>query len=193
MLKRPRLRLDEWLRRVLRQPPVPKAAAIRKKAHAATLAAAMLIVPSACAVYFHQVAERENEPYWVEAAERLWAIHLAIVVVAALLWLFERPQLTGYLDESPGGRKARRSTSADPQVDKLHRQANRRYHLIIWPLSCVFFLALTYFQIDAAISGWNSGRTFRGIDHSLGALVTFAFAVGSGVVAYLVTLHRVKK
>lgn len=84
----------------------------------------MLIVPSVCAVYFHQAAERENEPHWVEAAERLWSIHLAIFVIAALLWLFERPQLTAYLDERPGGNQARRSTPSDSQTDDLHRRAN---------------------------------------------------------------------
>ncbi len=193
MLRRPRLRLDEQLRRALRQPPTPKAATIRKKAHAATLAAAMLIVPSACAVYFHQVAERENEPYWAEAAERLWALHLAIIVVAALLWLFERPQLTGYIDDSPSGRRARRSTCADPQADKLHRQTNRRFHLIFWPLGCMGFLTLTYLQIQAAVSVWDSGRVSRGIHHSVGALVTLASALGFGAIFYLTTVYRAKK
>ncbi|HEY1108580.1 MAG TPA: hypothetical protein VGE76_08115 [Opitutaceae bacterium] len=111
MLKRPKFALDEWLRRVLRQPPTPQAGNIRWKAHAATLATAALLVPSACAVYFHRVAERENEPYWAVTAERLWKIHAAIAIIAVILWIFEKPRKVGYLSDNM--RRSSRGAPAD--------------------------------------------------------------------------------
>ena len=88
--------LNDLLRRT-----TPEQAVIKKKAHAATLAAAALIVPSLCAIYFRSAGVRENEPEWVWAALTIWKIHAAVVVAAGLLWVFEKPKLTKYLPVEP--------------------------------------------------------------------------------------------
>ena len=84
--------LNNYLRRT-----TPEQAIIKRKAHAATIAACALIVPSLCAIYFRHVGIKENEPYWVWASTTMWKIHAAVVAVAIFFWLTEKPRLTKYL------------------------------------------------------------------------------------------------
>ncbi|MES2694332.1 MAG: hypothetical protein V4773_12725 [Verrucomicrobiota bacterium] len=101
--------LHQYLRRT-----TPKTAVIRKKAHAATLAAAALIVPSACGIYFRHAGLRENEPDWVWAASVVWIVHAAVALIALLFWLTEKPRPAIYLpvddpddDSGQAGEKSR--------------------------------------------------------------------------------------
>ena len=77
----------------------PKQAIIKWKAHAATTAAAALIVPSACAFYLRYLGVEENEPSWITFASRVWQVHVACVGIAVFFWITEKPRLTKYLSD----------------------------------------------------------------------------------------------
>lgn len=187
MLRRPRLDLHEGLRRLLRQPPTPRAASIRWRAHAATLAVAALIVPSACAIYFHSVAERENEPYWALAAERLWAIHAAVCIVVALFWIFEKPQRVGYAREHRRGHPA---PPSDAESEALHQQATLRANLITILLISVICAGVGGYCLIDAVSAWKSGRLAGAVLSTLAAPLFLAASAGSGYVSYLLVRRK---
>jgi len=75
----------------------PPGAVIKKKAHAATLAFAALLVPSVCAVYFYRAGLKEGEQAWVWAAMTMWKVHVVVATIAILLWIIERPSPTKYI------------------------------------------------------------------------------------------------
>lgn len=91
-MKFPQRALHDYLVRT-----TPKEGVIKKYAHAVTLAACGLIIPSVCAIFIRRQGLQENEPEWVWGAETLWKAHLGIVLAAGLLWVFERPKRTAYL------------------------------------------------------------------------------------------------
>jgi len=95
-MKSPQRLLNEYLAKT-----TPKAAVIKKYAHAVTLAACGLIVPSIWALFLRQQGIREAEPEWVWGAETLWKIHLGIAVLACVLWIIERPKKVSYLPVEP--------------------------------------------------------------------------------------------
>lgn len=95
-MKSPQRALHDYLAR-----NTPKEGVIKKYAHALTLAACGLIVPSIWAIFIRQQGIRENEPEWVWAAETLWKAHFGLVLAAGLLWLVERPKRTIYLPVEP--------------------------------------------------------------------------------------------
>lgn len=79
----------------------PKSGVIKKYAHAFTLAACGLVIPSIWAIFLRRQGLEENEPEWVWGAETLWKIHLGLTLIAGVLWLVERPKETEYLPVEP--------------------------------------------------------------------------------------------
>lgn len=104
----------------------PEQAVIKKKAHAATVAAIALVVPSLCAIYFRSAGLKENEPEWVWAALTTWKIHAAVIAVALLFWIFEKPKLTKFLPVDPldiDGESSKES-SQPPEPMPLNRHGS---------------------------------------------------------------------
>jgi hypothetical protein len=79
----------------------PKEAVIKKYAHAVTLAACGLVIPSIWAIFLRHQGIKENEPELVWGSETLWKIHSGIIICACVLWIIERPQKTKYLPVDP--------------------------------------------------------------------------------------------
>lgn len=95
-MKSPSRQLNEYLVK-----NTPTQAVIKKKAHAATIAACALIVPSLCAIYYRQAGIKEDEPYWVWASIMMWKIHAGVIAITIALWIFEKPRLTNYVPVEP--------------------------------------------------------------------------------------------
>ncbi len=79
----------------------PTQAVIKKKAHAATIAACALIVPSLCAIYYWQVGIKEDEPYLAWASTTMWKLHAGVIAITIALWIFEKPHLTTFMPAEP--------------------------------------------------------------------------------------------
>ena len=92
----PRRALHDYLART-----TPKEGVIKKYAHAVTVAACGLIVPSIWAFFLRRQGLHEDEREWVWGAETLWKAHSGIIVLTCILWLFERPKRIEYLPVEP--------------------------------------------------------------------------------------------
>lgn len=95
-MKTPQQALHDYLVRT-----TPKEGVIKKYAHAVTLAACGLIIPSIWTFFIRRQGMQENEPEWVWATETLWKAHAGVIVLAGVLWIFERPKKTRYLPVEP--------------------------------------------------------------------------------------------
>lgn len=165
--------LQNYLRRT-----TPERATIPWKAHAATVAACALIVPSVVAVFIRRAGIREDEPYWVWASETLWGLHAVVVAIAVLLWLFEKPRSTEFL----------------PVRDDATSGALRRIHPAL-PLAGFAAIGLlfgwvTVSRIGDAYAQWRVGAPpGRIVGQVLGILpplvLTLTVAFWPGVVLYL--------
>lgn len=158
----------------------PAHGVIKRKAHAATVAAAALIVPSLCAIYFWRAGMKEDEAYWVWASTMVWRIHAVVAAIALLLWVFEKPKLTTYMrDDAASWRK----------VGRTHPRAM----LIGLAVVAVLFGWLAFLQFELAYESWRWGKTVRAIGRALGALpllVLTAIAGFAPVAIVLVTCRR---
>lgn len=143
----------------------PEHGTIKWKAHAATVAACALVVPSLCAIYFWRAGSAEQESYWVWASLMMWRTHAAIVVVALLLWIFEKPKPTPFLPVKDGA------------VLKALGQIHWSLPLITMVLISIFFGWLTVSRFELAYDSWRWGFTGRAVGHILKGLMLFLFTL----------------
>lgn len=159
----------------------PPGGEIKRKAHTATLAACALIIPSGCAVYYRSAGLKENEPYWVQAAETLWAVHAAVTVLALLLWIFETPRKTRYLP------------SEDGAVSNALGEIHPLLPLVGYALLAVLFGWLTAGRIEMAHTAWQWERYGAVFWHTLQALLLLVFTLGFGLLPVLGTFEFIRK
>lgn len=145
----------------------PARGVIKWRAHAATLAAAALMVPSLCAIYFWQAGLKENEEYWVWAARMVWTVHAGVVGLALIFWVFEKPRATEYMRDDAVGRV--KFARAHPQT--MLMAAGAVALLIGW---------LAYLRIELAWESWRWGWKARAIGQGVGGLVLVLGAVVAG-------------
>ena len=76
---------------------LPENATIKKTAHALTILAAAWIGVSVFAIVAYKVGKEDSDPSWVSAAIWAWRIHAAIIALAIVFWVCEKPSEVRYL------------------------------------------------------------------------------------------------